>query len=275
MTSASTSNRPLIGLAPLGFLDLAPAQLIRVAAEAGFNSVGLRTQAAVAGGIEYPLPERGGELEAIRTAMIDTGVVVDVIEVVSLHRHANIHGLAPMLRRARGIGVNRILCTGDDENLSVVADKFAELCDLACSLEMSVHLEFMRFREGVRALADAMWVLDKVDRPNGFLVIDVLHLMRSEGGLDSLRKSSLKRVGTVQLCDGPLLSPAEADLASEARHNRLPPGEGGFPIRELLDMLPPHITVDVEVPLSGERANWSHARRAALLHSAARSQLCR
>lgn len=273
MASEPHSSERSIGLAPLGFLDLTPSELIRVAAGAGFRSVGLRTQAAVAGGIEYPLADGGSELEAIRAAIADTGVLVDSIEVVSLHGQVDIPALQPMLRCARALGAKRILCTGDDEDLNVVAAKFAELCDLANALEMTVHLEFMRFRAGVRTLADAMRVLSQARRPNGFVVIDMLHLMRSEGGLHSLRHVPSDRIGIVQLCDGPLLSPAVAALADEARHDRLPPGEGQFPIKELLDLLPAHICLDVEVPLSGERAGWSHARRAALLYAATRSQL--
>lgn len=275
MAATSNSNERPIGLAPLGFLDLTPSQLIRVAAGAGFRSVGLRTQAAVAGGVEYPLTEGSSELDAIMAAIAGTGVVVDSIEVVSLHREVQISGLTPMLRTAKAIGASRVLCTGDDEDLSVVAEKFTELCDIADSLEMTVHLEFMRFRAGVRTLADAMQVLGQAGRPNGYVVIDILHLMRAEGGLESLRLMPLDRVGIVQLCDGPLLLPADADLANEARHDRLPPGEGEFPIQELLTLLPAHIGVDVEVPLSGERAGWAHARRAALLYSATRSQLLR
>lgn len=273
MAATSVLNERPIGLAPLGFLDLPPSQLIRVAADAGFNSVGLRTQAAMAGGIEYPLIEGSSELDAIRTSIAETGVVVNAIEVVSLHREVRIPALIPMLKCARDIGATRVLCTGDDEDLSAVADRFAELCDHAAVLEMTIHLEFMRFRKGVRSLADAMRILQQADRPNGFVVIDILHLMRSEGSLESLRQIPINRIGIVQLCDGPLAPPAEADLASEARHNRLPPGEAEFPIQELLTILPAHIGLDVEVPLSGERGGWSHARRAELLYRATRDQL--
>lgn len=270
MTFPSTTNERPIGLAPLGFLDLTPPQLIRTAAGAGFRSVGLRAQAAVAGGIQYPLRTDSAELDAIRRAMAETGVVIDVIEVFSLHRQTHIADLEPMLRCASSIGATRVLCTGDDVDLNVVASKFAELCDLAHSVEMSVHLEFMRFRTGAKTLDDAMRVIRLVNRSNGFVAIDILHLMRSGGSIQSLEHVPIDRVGIVQLCDGPMLAPPDTDLANEARHNRLPPGEGEFPIAELLTVLPAHIHLDVEVPLSGTRAGWSHAERASLLYSATR-----
>jgi len=275
MTLTAMADERPIGLAPLGFLDLAPAQFIRTAARAGFRSVGLRAQAAVAGGAQYPLVAGSADLDAIREAIAETGVAVDVIEVISLHRQVHIADLESMLRCASVIGASRVLCTGDDVDLGAVASKFAELCDLAHSVGMSAHLEFMRFRTGVQTLADAMQIVRQANRLNGFVAVDILHLIRSGGSVQSLGHLPLDRVGIVQLCDGPLLAPPDTGLAEEARHNRLPPGEGEFPIAELLAMLPAHIGLDVEVPLSGARAGWSHDERASLLYTATRDFLRR
>jgi hypothetical protein len=49
---------PGFGLAPLGFLDVPPRQLIALAAEAGFASVNLRTAPAVPGGAAFPMRAR-------------------------------------------------------------------------------------------------------------------------------------------------------------------------------------------------------------------------
>ncbi len=269
MTPQEFSQHPL-GLAPLGYLDLAPPQLLEVASNAGFRSVGLRTMAAVPGGQEYPLHPGSNELEAIKEAMAKTGVTVGVVEVVSLQREVSISALRPMLECAASLGAKSVLCTGDDADFEIVTQRFTELCDAALTLGMKAQLEFMRFRQGVKNFDDAIEVVTQAGRPNGFVVLDVLHLMRSGGNVQSVVKR-LEHVGVIQLCDGPLELPSELSFAEEARHDRLLPGEGAFPLHELLSVLPPCVQVDVEVPLSGERALLSDSDRAKLLFESART----
>jgi sugar phosphate isomerase/epimerase len=130
MSSPSAWNGPL-GLAPLGFLDLAPVPLLRTAAAAGFNSVALRARAAVPGGPQYPLLAGSAMLREIGAAMAQTGVHIDLIELVSLHRDEDLEGVRGLLECAASIGALRVLCTGDDTDRHVVVRKFAQLCDMA------------------------------------------------------------------------------------------------------------------------------------------------
>jgi sugar phosphate isomerase/epimerase len=62
-------------------------------------------------------------------------------------------------------------------------------------------------------------------------------------------------------------------LRFEARHDRLPPGEGGLPLKELMARLPRGIDISVEVPLSGERNKLAPVERARVLHAAAQKFL--
>src|SRR3954453_23603193 len=71
---------PAIGLAPLGFLELAPPNFVAIAAEAGFASVGLRTRAAVLGGAEYPLASDPALMRRTQQVIADTGPQVSSIE---------------------------------------------------------------------------------------------------------------------------------------------------------------------------------------------------
>ena len=69
---------------------------------------------------------------------------------------------------------------------------------------------------------------------------------------------------SAQLCDAPLLRPPEPEYVMEGRTNRLYPGEGGLPLGEFLDALPPGRPLGVEVPnlASNRHAPTERARLA-------------
>lgn len=267
-----TTSRRLC-LAPLGFLNLAPPDLIRLAAASGFNAVALRTGAALPGGLEYPLLPGGELLRETRRAIDDTGVAVDSVEVAVLRSGLDLRAVDALLEGGAAVGATRLLCNSDDDDLDLVTDLFARVCDLAARRDMAVDLEFMRFRRGVRTLEDAMQVVRGANRLNGYIVLDTLHLCRAGGSAESVRQVPAHRIATVQLCDGPLMGPPDDLLADEARNGRLPLGEGALPIREILAALAPDVALAVEVPLGPPRDGWTDARRAALLAETTRAYL--
>jgi hypothetical protein len=61
-------------------------------------------------------------------------------------------------------------------------------------------------------------------------------------------------------------------MIREARAQRLLPGTGALPLRELVEALPDHAVLSVEVPLSGGVTAEDHARR---LFDATRDLLAR
>jgi sugar phosphate isomerase/epimerase len=66
-------------------------------------------------------------------------------------------------------------------------------------------------------------------------------------------------IGSVQLCDAPLASPPPSAIIDEARGNRLLPGEGELPLRELLAVLPEDVPLSAEVPLARETDSLKRA----------------
>ena len=258
---------PLLGLSPLGFLGLIPPDLIAVAAQAGFAAVGLRTAAAVPGGQAYPLQDDAALLRATRDAMAATGVLVRTVEMVSLSRETTADALRPMLEVAAHLGASRVLCTGNDPDLRVVTEAFAILCATAAEFGMAADLEFMRFRS-VQTLEQACEVVDRAGAPNGAIVLDCLHLIRSGGTPAKVAVLPAGRIGNLQLCDAPALPPADGDLANEARENRLAPGDGELPLQAILEAAGPVAAIDAEVPLGGRHAGLPAAVKAARIHAA-------
>jgi sugar phosphate isomerase/epimerase len=258
---------PAIGLAPLGFLELAPPDFIAIAAEAGFASVGLRTRAAVLGGAEYPLASDPVLMRRTQQVIADTGLQVSSIEQIGLFRDTAVDALRPMLEAGARIGATRVLCSGDDEDHAVVADRFAQLCAAAAEFGLTVDLEFMPFR-AVRTLEQARDVIVRSRAENGAIAIDALHLIRSGGSPASLAGLDPKLVGCIQLCDAPAAAPPAGELALEARERRLLPGDGELPLERILQAVGAGRSVDAEVPLGHARPDLTLLERAQLIHAA-------
>jgi sugar phosphate isomerase/epimerase len=250
-----------LSIAHLSELDVPPLALIELAARAGLASVGLRTAAATPGGIEYPL--RGAAEQAeLRRRIAATGVTVLYIELISLSETTRVADHRAMLETGAAIGATRLAVAGDSPDCTVVAERLAELCDLARPYGIAVDLEFMPFR-AVRSLADAVEVVTRADRPNAHILVDALHVFRSGSSLDQLRGLDRARLGSFQICDAP--SRAPADLVTEARTRRLLPGHGGLALSALIDALPADIPFGIEVPLAGQFPDLDPVARASLL----------
>lgn len=111
---------------------------------------------------------------------------------------------------------------------------FAALCDDAASHGLRVALEFFPF-SNVPDLRTAWRIVSEAGRPNGGLVADIWHHVRSGRDDELLARIPADRIYTVQLADGPADAPA--DLAQEAMYHRMMPGTGDFGVASFLSLL--------------------------------------
>jgi sugar phosphate isomerase/epimerase len=237
-----------LSLCHLTVLEVGPPELFDLAAEAGYQSVGLRMHPATAGGPAYPLGARTKPLRAAKRRAADAGVSIFDIEFVPLTPELRLGSLEPLLEAAAELGAKRLDVSGDDTEFGRLADRFGALCDLADRFGLGVDLEFMRWR-AVARLSQAAEVLTAAGRRNGRILLDLLHFVRSGGTARELAAVSSSLLGAVQISDAPAADPGDAGIIDEARARRLPPGEGGLPLRELLDALPSGVPLSVEVPM--------------------------
>src|SRR5262245_9718740 len=265
---------PLFGLAPLGFLEVAPPDLIVLAAEAGFASVNLRTRPAVPGGAAFPIAPGSELLRTCRRRIAATGVRVRAIEQVGLDRTTDLPSLRAMLEAGAELGASRLLCSGDEQDLSLLARRFAELCRLAREFGMAVDLEFMPFR-ALKTLEDAVRVVTASGAENGWVCLDVLHLFRSGGSIEAVGAVDPERLGPLQLCDAPRRPPSPNALAEEARERRLLPGRGQLALAELLKVYPAQRPIDAEIPMTRAFPELGAPDRARLIAAAMRDCLQR
>lgn len=235
-----------LSLAHLTRLHLSPEELVRQSAAAGFDAVGLRVYSAETGALCYPLPNAGPEHRNLRSVLRQEGIRVNEVEFVPLIPDLAPVSLAGMLESAAELGAASLLCCGDDPDNARLVANFAAICELAKPFGIRVDLEFMRWRQ-ISNLRKAVAVIKAAGQPNSGVMLDVLHLFRTEGSFDEL-PGAIDCIHAVQLCDGPLQMPPEQEIISEGRERRQVPGAGEFPLMEILKTVSPKVSLSVEVP---------------------------
>jgi sugar phosphate isomerase/epimerase len=248
-----------LSLAHLTVLDVGPPCLIDLAAEAGFRAVGIRLCSPMPGGIAYPLRAGSAELRETKRLMRALGVAVSDIEVVRIAADTNVDDYAGPFEAAAELGAERVCINIDDAERTRVIERMGALCDLAVPFGLALDIEFMIWRPVAR-LEDAVDVVKSTKRANAFVLIDALHLIRSGGTVAQVAALDPALIGSVQLCDAPLASPPQSGIIDEARGNRLLPGEGELPLRELLAVLPKDVPLSAEVPLAREIDSLKRAK---------------
>ncbi|WP_113425633.1 sugar phosphate isomerase/epimerase family protein [Rhizobium cremeum] len=236
------------GLAFLTVADLSPAAAIRVAAETGYSTVGLRLLPAAASGEgPYPVLTDRAVLAEAQSALDNTGVKVGDVEIVRLKPETRPEDFLPFLECAQALGAANILVAGDDTEHGRLIQTFAAFAELAARYELTADLEFMPWT-GVRNAAEALAIVDAAGQPNGGVLADALHWDRTGGDIEELRRIPRERIHYFQLCDAPRdYDPSDAGLISIARGGRLFPGDGGIDLRSFVRALPADVPVSVEV----------------------------
>jgi 4-hydroxyphenylpyruvate dioxygenase len=120
--------------------------------------------------------------------------------------------------------------------VSEITDAFGALCRRAEREGLRCDLEFIPVF-GVRDLATAWRIVEGGGATNSGIVFDLWHYMR--GGRDDalLRSIPGNKITGVQLCDATMEVPAGMSLAFDGLNNRRAPGDGEFPIDEIINVL--------------------------------------
>jgi sugar phosphate isomerase/epimerase len=269
--TGSPRIRP-VGIAHLTVLDLPPVELVKLSAEAGFTSVGLRLFAAYPGAPTYSLPVGSPVLRELRDLLRATSQRVYDIETITIDPGFSLDGIEAVFESGRILGAQRVTVSGDDADTARLVANFAELCDLACRYGLGIDMENLGWRS-VSTFSDALAVVRAADRPNGAVMIDALHFFRNGGRIEDLRGVPAALLRSVQLCDAPARSPAtKEEKIAEARAGRLPPGEGTLDLAGMLAALPSDIALSVEAPMAeamepGPRLKHIHAATLKFLSS--------
>lgn len=251
-------------LAFLTTFELGPVEAIRVAAETGYDLVGLRLLPAAPSEPEYPILTDDRLLAEASAALADTGIAVADIEIARLKPETDVASFARFFDRGRRLGAKNVLVAGDDPEEARLTESFARLAALAAGFGLTVDLEFMPWTK-VPNLATARRIVEAAGEPNGGVLIDALHLDRSDTTLADVRALPRERINYVQFCDGPKdYDRSDAGLIEIARRARLMPGEGGIDLAGFARAIPGDAVISIEIPNHALAERLSAKERAAL-----------
>jgi sugar phosphate isomerase/epimerase len=121
-------------------------------------------------------------------------------------------------------------------SVSELIDAFGALATRAQTEGLRCDLEFIPVF-GIPDLGTAWEIVSAVGAPNTGIVFDVWHYMRGTPDEALLRSIPGDAITGVQLCDGLARVPAERSLLDDCFNHRLLPGNGEFPITEIVDIL--------------------------------------
>ncbi|MGY4623347.1 sugar phosphate isomerase/epimerase family protein [Bradyrhizobium sp. USDA 4486] len=235
-------------LAALTVLELAPPEMVELAARCGYEKVGLRLLPAMPGGIAYRLMDDAALLRETLARLQSTGVTVADLEVVAFRPETDLASFAPFFETGARLGARHILVAAYDPDLARFSDRFGQFCDDAAKYGLTSDLEFMPWTS-VPDLKTAMRIVAEVDHPAAGVLVDALHFDRSQSSLADLHTIPRHQLHYWQLCDGPAERPATTEqLIHAAREDRMFPGEGGIDLVGLTRAMPDHLTISIEVP---------------------------
>src|SRR5215475_6404117 len=174
------TQRP-VSLAHLTVLDATPPDLVTVAVEAGFRTIGIRLTATPSVGVPpYDILRDGPVLRETLRRLADTGVSVldtEFLRFETEHPKGIPDGFLEVSAR---LGAKNVLVMSAEPEESRTLERFGELCDRAAQYNLLVGLEFAVYT-GVRTLADAARLVKQSGRANTSVVVDFLHFSRSGG----------------------------------------------------------------------------------------------
>ena len=233
-TESSAEHRHDYSLAHLTALSLSPPELVDAAAAAGYRYVGLRMTKVTAEEPHYPLTYDPALMRATKTHLAATGIEVLDIELARFTSGDSPRDYLRFLEAGAELGARHVITQLPDSDFSRKTDRFAELCQLALPLGLTVDLEFPSWTETPN-LTEATRVLRAADQPNAGLLIDLLHFARSRSSVDDLRELPPEWFHYAHVCDAPGEIPATtAGLIHTARFERLFPGEGDIDMLGIL-----------------------------------------
>ena len=238
-----------LSLAALTVLELPPEEQIICAQECGYQGIGLRLIPATPQETHYSLLTDKTRLQRVRATLSSTDIQVLDIEIFRIKPDIKLESYEPYLEIGAELGARNMLVAGNDPDPKRLSEQWERLCEMTKPYNIKPHMEPMPWTD-VKSYLDGIKLVE-AGPEFGAVLIDPIHFFRAEGQCSQIQPEHTKRMGYVQLADAPLLVPdTMEEILRQAREDRLPPGDGKFPLLDLMLQLPADLPISVEVPLA-------------------------
>jgi sugar phosphate isomerase/epimerase len=234
---------PLLSLDCLTLTATPPPEVIRSAAAAGYDLVSLWAQPPAAYDDLLMTPAHETECRRI---MADTGVRMYSLEVCNLVSCEANESYRPALELGARLGARVVVAFHfHGAEAAAAPEVLAHLAEIAAEYGLGVNLEPVAMGQ-TRTLAQAREMIRASGADVGIL-FDTWHLIRSGCGVEQIREIEPGLIRYVQVNDGLARIPEEA-MIPESLEERLYPGDGEFPLLELLKAAPRDVPWAIETP---------------------------
>ena len=211
-------------LAHLTVLSLTPPEVVEVAARAGYRYVSLRITRVTSAEPLYDLARDRALMRATKARLRATGIAVHDVELFRMDPSLEPEQFLPELDATAELGAHHIIAQLPDPDRPRAIDRFARLCELAQPRGIYVSLEFPHWTE-TGDLAEAARVVCAAARGNGGILVDMLHMGRSNSSLDDLAALPREWFHFAHVCDAEQHVPSTLEqIIRTARSERLFPG---------------------------------------------------
>lgn len=247
----------VLSIGQMTSLDVGVLEHIEIAAKVGCNQVSLVVQPPGQGS-HWPVTN-SENLQAVKQKLADTGLGVLNAECFMLVPGVDVAVYQPALDLAAELQAQGITALIYNPDLEQATAQLKSLCEMAHASGLRVNIEFMPLAPVCRSLNETVSFIKELNQPNLGIAVDLLHLVRSGGTIDDVIAAPAELISYAQICDSADLS-VNNDYGEEAAANRLPPGEGDFPLTAFLQALPAGTPVEIEVPMSKQRSGEMNAK---------------
>jgi 2-keto-myo-inositol isomerase len=217
-------------------LDTTPlARVLEVARATGWNAVELRR-------LDFERAREAGQPpDAVLDLVRASGLAVACVGgergfmfAVGAERRRVMAGWVESCRWARALGAGLVMSPTDpgDGDVAEAAASVRAVGDVAGEHGLRVALEAFSQAARFRTLGHAREILAKAGHPACGLLVDAYHLVRSGDGLATVEDLAPEEIVYVQYSDAPREGSQPGQTA-----DRLPPGQGRVPFRELFALL--------------------------------------
>ena len=195
-----------------------PVEQIKIAAQAGYDYVSLRTiPMGQEGEPQVHLEDDPGLTEQVRRSLKDCGMKLFDIELVRIREDLPGDYRAAFEKGAE-LGAAQVLTS------VWTKDRSFAFCEQAAQFGLTLNLEFPIVSE-LTSMKEALELQEKVGAPNLKILMDMIYVHKTGITPEDIRAVDLSRFGVIHLCDWPAETAGRGDCPGRA--GLLRRGRGG------------------------------------------------